>query len=235
MVPTPARAEFLGGPVLALDTGSPQVSVAVAADGLLAASRSLPQSSSSRELLPAIDQALRRSGLTLGDLGGLIALAGPGSFTGLRVGLATALGLHQATGIAATTLPTLEVLAAASEEVGIRVAAVDARRGEWVLQAFAGSPPEALGGSFRCSAEEIPQRVRGLQEGASGAAATVLGFGVSALAGEAAAWRGIAVREPPPLAGVAAQEPFRRELSWDPEALTRPLYFRPPAVTVASR
>lgn len=218
------------GPVLALDTGSPRVSVAVAADGKVLASRSLEQSSSSRELLPAIDEVLGQSGLTLRDLGGLLALSGPGSFTGLRVGLATVLGLHQATGLPATTLPTLDVLAQAAAEGTARVlTAIDARRGEWVLQAYDGEPRRPLGASRRCPADEIPGLCRELWPGAALESVILLGYGAASL-GRAG---GPTPVEPAPLADTAALQPFRREILWDAGALTRPLYFRPPAVTVA--
>ena len=64
-------------------------------------------------------------------------IAKPGSFTGLRVGLATVLGLHQALGLPATALPTLEVLGCLGPGDGSTVVAVvDALRGEWFAQRF---------------------------------------------------------------------------------------------------
>lgn len=241
MRPEVSRVRFPTGPVLALDTGSPQVSVAVAADGLVLASRSLPQTKSSRELLPAIDEVLERSGLTLRDLGGLLALAGPGSFTGLRVGLATALGLHQATGAPASTLPTLEVLAAAgARENPDReiISAIDARRGEWVIQSFEGDPTEPSGPSRRIQAEDLLRIAddAGPETGEKGI--LVIGFGIRELFGTKPLKEGIPSRvtasEPPPLAAIAAAQAFRRELAWDAARLTAPIYFRPPAVTVAA-
>ncbi len=235
MLSSSRSGEYSGGPVLALDTGSPQVSVAIAIDGQVVASRSLPQASSSRALLPAVDQVLKRSGLKLRDVDGLLALAGPGSFTGLRVGLATILGLHQATGIAAGTLPTLEVLAGASRAEGIVVAAIDARREEWVLRPFSAHPREPLAASQRCSSAQVPELTKEFATQASEASATVLGFGVSGLPGQDADWNGISAQEPPPLAAIAAMAPFGRSLPWDAAALTRPLYFRPPSVTRPKR
>ena len=71
-------------PLLVLDTASPTVSVAVAAGGRLLAERREPIARSSVLLLPMIDEALAEAGAALGDLAGLVVLAGPGSFTGLR-------------------------------------------------------------------------------------------------------------------------------------------------------
>lgn len=62
-------------------------------------------------LLPAIDQLLSKSQLRLGELDGLCCSAGPGSFTGIRVGLATCLGLRAASGLPLALVPTLEAMA----------------------------------------------------------------------------------------------------------------------------
>lgn len=62
-------------------------------------------------LLPAIHRLLKDAQLRLSDLDGLACSAGPGSFTGIRVGLATCLGLRAATGIPLMLIPTLEALA----------------------------------------------------------------------------------------------------------------------------
>jgi tRNA threonylcarbamoyl adenosine modification protein YeaZ len=133
--------------VLALDAGSPWVSAAVGDGGTVVAARALPQERSSTQLLTLAAEALAEAGARPTDLAGIVALAGPGSFTGLRVGLATALGLHQALGIPARTVPTLAVMAAAAAvaaaglPVGtpagsLVIAAVDALRGEWSAQLF---------------------------------------------------------------------------------------------------
>ncbi|MBK9306120.1 MAG: tRNA (adenosine(37)-N6)-threonylcarbamoyltransferase complex dimerization subunit type 1 TsaB [Nitrospira sp.] len=62
-------------------------------------------------LLPAIDQLLSKSQLGLSELDGLCCSAGPGSFTGIRVGLATCLGLRAAAGIPLALVPTLDAMA----------------------------------------------------------------------------------------------------------------------------
>lgn len=62
-------------------------------------------------LLPAIKQVLAEAGLTLAQLDGLACSIGPGSFTGLRVGAATLLGLRAATDLPLALVPTLEAMA----------------------------------------------------------------------------------------------------------------------------
>ncbi|HEY4593660.1 MAG TPA: tRNA (adenosine(37)-N6)-threonylcarbamoyltransferase complex dimerization subunit type 1 TsaB, partial [Thermoanaerobaculia bacterium] len=131
--------------LLALDTGSPLVSVALARDGAVVAARSVEQERSSTRLLEMVQEVLDEAGIGIGDLGALAVLRGPGSFTGLRIGLATALGLHQALGIPATALPSLQVLALAAALSGTTggrvIAAVDALRGDWSAQAFVEGRP----------------------------------------------------------------------------------------------
>ncbi len=96
---------------LALDTGSPTVSVALARGGIVVAERSVAMDRSSALLLALVQEVLTEAGARLTDLAGIAALRGPGSFTGLRIGLATVLGLHQALGVPATALETLRALA----------------------------------------------------------------------------------------------------------------------------
>lgn len=62
-------------------------------------------------LLPTIDRSLSEAGLKLGNLDGLACSIGPGSFTGIRVGIATCLGLRAATNLPIALVPTLEALA----------------------------------------------------------------------------------------------------------------------------
>jgi tRNA threonylcarbamoyladenosine biosynthesis protein TsaB len=62
-------------------------------------------------LLPAIDQLLGKSKIRLSEVDALCCSAGPGSFTGIRVGLATCLGLRAASGIPLALVPTLEAMA----------------------------------------------------------------------------------------------------------------------------
>ena len=135
--------------LLALDTASPTVSVAVGRDGRCLAARSVELRRSSEALLRLVDEALGEAGVALRDLDGIVALRGPGSFTGLRVGLATVLGLHQALGVAATAVPTHDVLEVAARAVrpdgdGRAAAVVDALRGQWFTRIFglSGEPPD---------------------------------------------------------------------------------------------
>jgi tRNA threonylcarbamoyl adenosine modification protein YeaZ len=208
--------------LLALDTGSPQVSVALGRDGRLLAERSVEIDRSSGRLLEMIAEVLAAAGARPADLEGVLALQGPGSFTGLRIGLATALGLHQALGVPATAIPTLRVLAARAAEPGTIVAAVDALRGEWSAQAF--NLNEPLSGMELVHGGNLPSLVSGIT--------AVTGFGVSRLA-ELPDWPAeIRLIEGEPLAATALR---LVPGEWDSGLLIHPLYSRPPAITAPRR
>jgi tRNA threonylcarbamoyladenosine biosynthesis protein TsaB len=226
------------GPILTLDAGSPVVSAAVGRGGRLLASRSAAAERASGQLLELVRETLAEAGLAPADLAGVAALQGPGSFTGLRIGLATALGFHQALGLAATALPTLQALAASVSDVepgAVIVAAVDSLRGEWTAQAFRAGrrddPPAQLAAAALVRAAEVP----GLAPRGDGEAGepVVVGFGVSRLAEGLA---GPGPRSPRrveagPLAPAALLLAGAAETEWDAGRLTRPLYARPPAIT----
>jgi tRNA threonylcarbamoyladenosine biosynthesis protein TsaB len=85
----------------------------------------------SERLMPAIDRLLTDAGWTVADLDGLAVAVGPGSFTGLRIGLSTAKGLAWARGIPLAAVPTLDAMAASLPFSGWPVCPVlDARKGE---------------------------------------------------------------------------------------------------------
>lgn len=85
----------------------------------------------SERLMPAIDRLLTDAGWTVAALDGLAVAVGPGSFTGLRIGLSTAKGLAWARGIPVAAVPTLDAMAASLPFCPLPVCPVlDARRGE---------------------------------------------------------------------------------------------------------
>jgi len=97
--------------VLAIETATAIQSVALLDDRTVAASDSVDACGShARHLVPMIDRLLRSCGWSLSTLDGLVVSIGPGSFTGLRVGLATMLGFRSVTGLPLAAVPTLEGL-----------------------------------------------------------------------------------------------------------------------------
>ena len=97
---------------LLLDTCGERASVAVAkADGTVLAQKILGARETSTGLLRAIRSALAEAGLQLRELNGIGLVSGPGSFTGVRVGLALVKGLCEAAQLPMAAVSRLEVLA----------------------------------------------------------------------------------------------------------------------------
>jgi tRNA threonylcarbamoyladenosine biosynthesis protein TsaB len=120
--------------VLALDTTTPRGSVAVAGEeGVLAEARVLTEHGHSRWALGATDALLHGLGIAPAALDGFAVTVGPGSFTGLRVGISSIQGLALAAGRPCVGLSALDVLAlaAAGRSGAVRIVTlVDAFRGE---------------------------------------------------------------------------------------------------------
>lgn len=116
---------------LGVDTATGIASVGLVSDDTAVSRRRPMAGSHARTLLPLIDEVLRAAGLELRALDLLAVSIGPGSFTGLRIGLAVVKGLALAAGIPVVGVPTLEAYARA---LGPRPGAVwpvlDARKGE---------------------------------------------------------------------------------------------------------
>ena len=116
--------------ILALETSAKSVSAAVSEHGVILASAYQNTGlTHSRTLMPLVDGMLRAASLTLDDMG-LVAVAhGPGSFTGLRIGVSAAKGLAWAKSLPCCGVSTLEAMArGVSDFDGLIVCAMDARR-----------------------------------------------------------------------------------------------------------
>lgn len=98
--------------ILAIETATSWQSVAILDDNQVLAQQDQDASGMHGALLlPTIERLLIDTQFRLSDLDGLACSVGPGSFTGIRVGLATCLGLRAATGLPLALVPTLEALA----------------------------------------------------------------------------------------------------------------------------
>jgi tRNA threonylcarbamoyl adenosine modification protein YeaZ len=128
--------------LLALDTATPSIGVAICADGRLLARRCVVDARRHNELLAVgIREVLREANLTARQLDGVAVGVGPGPYTGLRVGLITARSLGHALGIGVHGMCSLDVLAfaAARHEPGEFLVATDARRKEVYWARYLGS------------------------------------------------------------------------------------------------
>lgn len=170
--------------VLAIDTAGVDCSVAIldAQSGRLLArlTETLGKGHAER-LAGMIDETFAAAGLSPRDIDLIGVTVGPGSFTGIRVGVAAARGLALALGVTAVGVSTLEVLAdmalAAGETAPLH-AAIDAKRGEIYLQPF-DHGGVALADPAVVSLDEARQRVASSGERA-------VGSGASAMAGTSA-------------------------------------------------
>ena len=132
---------------LAIETATPACAVALEVDGEVTEAVLDRERRHTEVLAPGVGRLLAAAGLAPGELERVVVDRGPGLYTGLRVGIATALGLALATGAALVEVTSLEVLAAAAARAGARgelVALVDARRGEVFAQRFSLEPLAAL-------------------------------------------------------------------------------------------
>jgi len=84
----------------------------------------------SAQLIPQIASALEASGRRKTDIGLLAVASGPGSFTGLRIGLGTAKAMSQALNVPIVSISVLEAIAFAARKDGLILTALDAQRGD---------------------------------------------------------------------------------------------------------
>jgi tRNA threonylcarbamoyladenosine biosynthesis protein TsaB len=117
--------------LLALETSAERGGVALFEGGKLLGEADVPERERhAASLLVCLDTLLARVGRRLDDVERIALAIGPGSFTGLRIGLASALGLAFGTRRTLVPVPTLAALAFQAETPGLCAPLLDARRGE---------------------------------------------------------------------------------------------------------
>jgi tRNA threonylcarbamoyl adenosine modification protein YeaZ len=123
--------------ILVIDSALARCTAAVVLDGAVLAHRQVEAAQGQAGLLPVlVDAVLRESGLAAPQLDLIAATVGPGSFTGLRAGLALAHGIGVAAGVPVTGVTVGEALAEALPRLGHRAlwVAIGSRRGRVFLQ-----------------------------------------------------------------------------------------------------
>lgn len=125
--------------VLAFDTALGACTAGVWRDGsMLAEEHALMPQGHAEALMPMIERVMSQANLTYNALDRIAVTVGPGSFTGLRVGIATARGLAMAAGKPAVGITTTEALAAAVGDARHPILSViDSKRGDTYAQMFA--------------------------------------------------------------------------------------------------
>lgn len=123
--------------VLGIETATSACSVALVDDRGVVGERTLTSPQRALEwLVPAIEGMLRDGGLGPSDVQGVAVSTGPGSFTGLRIGIATAVGWAHARGVPACGVPTLLALASTCPGGRAVASVLDAKRGEMAAALF---------------------------------------------------------------------------------------------------
>jgi tRNA threonylcarbamoyladenosine biosynthesis protein TsaB len=206
---------------LGLDTCLNACSVAVLDDGEVRAHASEVMARGHQErLAPMVERVMAQAGLAFDRLDRIGVTVGPGSFTGLRVGVAFAKGLGAALAVPAVGVGSLEALAAEAD--GLVFAAIDARRDQLYLQGFeAGRPlmaPDVL---------PVETAAARLAELAGGRPLTLVGSGAPLLADVAPGARRLAPE------GADARH-VARLAAGKPATPLRPLYLRAPDARLPS-
>ena len=223
--------------VLAFDCAVSGLGVAIVRDGVVLASLREEGREQAARLVPAIAAALEQAGVARRELSMVAVTTGPGSFTGVRVGLATARGLAMALGIPLAGIATTTVLLAqADARHRLVVAALDSHLGDWFCairtgdQApleFAQAPSEVAQAPFVASTEELARRLA-VQP------CLVIGPEAAALAPQLPdAQSQVALPDPAILARLALDVGIERwKVLNRTEGLPRPLYLRGVNITL---
>ena len=130
--------------ILAVDTSGPVCGVAITQDGeILYEAAAVNKRKHSQSLMPMVDEALKRCGLTVNEIDLFAAVTGPGSFTGVRIGVSTVKGLAHGAGKPCVGVNALQALAAGVIQASLLICPIqDARAGQVYGAAFeAGMPP----------------------------------------------------------------------------------------------
>jgi tRNA threonylcarbamoyladenosine biosynthesis protein TsaB len=149
--------------ILALDTATEKGSLALVAEDRVLMEYALESHGSYlTRLMPGVVALLATTGKDATDLNALAVSLGPGNFTGLRIGLATAKTLAWSLNCPLVSVPTMEVLAAQfpfhPHPIGV---VMDAKRGEvfWGLFSCPEDQPQVLEGPLRLVAGDLPPRL----------------------------------------------------------------------------
>jgi len=224
---------------LGLESATELVGAAVADDsGVRAAVWSSGRRRHVESLAPAIEHVLGQSQIALGAVEVVVVDVGPGLFTGLRVGVATAQGLAQGLGIGVLAVSSLEVLAAQALTAGWSgavLSVVDARRGEVFAAAYErdGEIPRALAPPALRSPEDLAAAAEAARAATGRPDVLAVGDGAARYADELRA-AGVVLAGPsfvgPAPEALLALGLERRRAGAVPAAPrdVQPLYLRPP-------
>ena len=153
--------------ILAVDTSGPSCGVAVLRDERLAYEGiAVNRMTHSVNLMPMAEEALTRAGLDISDINLFATVAGPGSFTGVRIGVSVVKGMAHAAGKPCVGIDALEAFAAGLSDARALLCPIqDARAGQVYGAAFrAGMPPERKMENVAAKLDDYLKRVLALRE-----------------------------------------------------------------------
>jgi tRNA threonylcarbamoyladenosine biosynthesis protein TsaB len=224
--------------VLALDSAGSGCSVVVAAgERVLAAERCAVARGQAERLLPMIDAVMCKSGLSALALDIVGATIGPGSFTGIRVGLSAARGIALATGVQSVGVTGFEAVAAGlasrghERGAGFLLVALESRREDLYIQLF-DRAYRPLGNPTAAMPATLDEALRGL----IGAAPLVVAGDAAQRAADILLPRSctIVIEGSAPDAAGVLQAVLRRARAGESRVKPLPLYLRPPDVTIST-
>jgi len=195
----------------------------------------------SATLMPAVDECLAEAGATIKDIDLFVTVIGPGSFTGLRIGLATVKGFAAVAGRPVAAVGSLELIAAAAARSGsaFAVPLIDARRGEVYAAMYdiSGDLPAEILPPFASSPGSLAARI--IEAGFNGSL-FVCGSGLNSYRAELEASfpAGTLFSTPewilPSASLVAALALERDAVPYEELSALEPLYVRPPDAKLPS-
>ena len=218
--------------ILALETSARAVSVAVAEDGkILASAYQDTGLTHSRTLMPLAESLLKNVGLSARDMDAFAVAAGPGSFTGIRIGVAAAKGLAFGAERPAVGVSTLAAMARnVAFADGLIIAAMDARHAQIYEATF-----RAGAGTLERLTPDRAIALADLADELSENAAPILVVGDGAtLCAEFLQSHGVSCRTAPPhlvmqnAVSVALEAETMPESAYVSAQDLRPVYLRPP-------
>ncbi len=223
---------------LGLDTATSACAVALwdaASGSTLAVRAEQMQRGLAEKLVPMVNEVLADAGLTYGDIGRIGVTVGPGTFTGLRVGLAAARGFALAAGCPLVGVTTLEAAVAGLDPVRrpgrTLLAAIESRRDDLFLQAFTdgldplGDPADVLPADLPAwAARHLPAGPLLIVGDAAQRAADTLGTWPAPVQ--------LVVTEGAAEALAAARIAAAQDAAGIAQRIADPFYLRPPDVTL---
>jgi tRNA threonylcarbamoyladenosine biosynthesis protein TsaB len=151
--------------ILGIETSTVRGSVAlVDGERIVAALEHHRENAHGESILPLVEQALAEAGWSRGQLDRIAVGIGPGSFTGLRVGIAVAQGISEGLEVPLVGVPSLQAmaLAAPAEEMAPRCVLMDARKNELFAAVYDARGAELVGVRLLCDRDGLLALTDGL-------------------------------------------------------------------------